>query len=89
LLRKGVNLSFCRKHVLALNFAFISELKHIPWGAQKMQFSGGWKKDKKRRERVGKHWIGAEKPMRVFSRSAGRRFLTRVLIQIGGDGSWV
>jgi len=54
-----------------------------------MQFSGGWKKDKKRRERVGKHWIGAEKPMRVFSRSAGRRFLTRVLIQIGGDGSWV
>jgi len=48
LLRKGVNLSFCRKHVLALNFAFISEVKHIPWGAQKMQFSGGWKKIRRR-----------------------------------------
>ena len=51
-----------------------------------MQFSGGWKKDKKERERVGKHWIGAEKPVKVYSRSARRRFLTRVLIQIGGDG---
>jgi len=29
-----------------------------------------------------KDWIGAEKPVKVYP-SAGRRFLTRVLIQIG------
>jgi len=45
LLRKGVNLSFfLRKHISTIRFAFISEVKHIPAGAQKMQFSGGWKK---------------------------------------------
>jgi len=46
-----------------------------------MQFSGGWKK---RWEIEGEDWIEAEKPVKVYS-SAERRFLTRVLIQMGGE----
>jgi len=64
LLRKGVNLSFFKGSTLAQKFAFISEVKHIPGGPKKCNFlevekKGGSMTDKK--ERVGKHWIGAER----------------------------
>ena len=62
-------------------------MKHIPSGPKKCNFLEVEKRAEVQNEKGDswrkKHWIGAGEPSLKARPSAGRRFLTRVLIQMG------